>query len=131
MAVKESEADAVSVLTGGEAARWMGFEIRSGKGGLRFGVTADAWARLSEKFAVAHLKPNSPLWACTSLAGWIADKAPCFPTTDMVRAYARIRRLAEAQGFEEFLDRDEMEGLWQRATPGGADCARKLRRPGR
>jgi hypothetical protein len=65
-------------------------------------------------FVAAHGKPNSPIAALRSLAGWVADKGPCYPHTHFDRTYDRIATMAAEQGFEENLDRDELKGLWQR-----------------
>jgi hypothetical protein len=73
------------------------------------------WDSLSDAFVLAHDKPNSPIAASVSLAGWIADKAPCSPQIDFDRTYSRTRRVAAEQGFDEILDRDEVAGRWQRA----------------
>jgi hypothetical protein len=121
--LKETCDDAIKGVAKGELVDWMGFGIRGAGGGLSFKVTDDAWDNLQEAIVSAHGKPNSPIAAFRSIAGWVADKGPCYPHTHFDRAYDRIERMATAQGFAEILDRDELKGLWQRA------CARwgKLR----
>lgn len=49
-----------------------------------------------------------------SLAGWVADKGPCYKHTPSDWAYDQIVKAAVEQGFEEILSRDELKGLWQR-----------------
>ncbi len=114
-ALKESVEDAIKRVAKGESVKWMGYGIRGTGDGLTFNVTADAWDSLREAFVVAHGKPNSPIAALRSLAGWVADKGPCYPHTHFDWAYDQIRLIAAEQGFEEILSRDELKGLWQRA----------------
>lgn len=113
--VKEREADAVKNVSHGEPVKWMGFGIRLVGGDFCYTVTDHAWASLAERFDDAQTKPNSPIAAAASLAGWLADKAPCFPTVDINRAYGRITRLAAERGFDELPDRFEIQAYWQRA----------------
>jgi hypothetical protein len=113
--LKETEEEAVKRLSDGESVRWMGFGIRRTADGLRYSLTSGAWASLAEKFDAAHEKPNSPIAANASVAGWVSDKGPCYPTVSVGRAHARMQRLAAARGFEDILDRGEVQGLWQRA----------------
>lgn len=113
--LKECEEEAIRDVGAGEAVTWMGFGIGGAADGLRYTVTADAWASLADAFAAAHGKPNSPLAANAALVGWVHDKAPCYPTVDVGRAYTRIARLADDQSFEEIPDEPEVAEKWQLA----------------
>jgi RNA-directed DNA polymerase len=113
--LKEQEADAVKWLAHGEPVTWMGFGIRLAGDEFRYSVTDQAWASLAEKFDEAQAKPNSPIAATESLAGWLADKAPCFSTIDINRAYDRIKTLGAECGYDELPERYEIQAYWQRA----------------
>ena len=115
MRLKEQEADAVKWLAHGEPVTWMGFGIRLAGDEFRYSVTDQAWASLAEKFDEAQAKPNSPIAATESLAGWLADKAPCFSTIDINRAYDRIKTLGAECGYDELPERYEIQAYWQRA----------------
>jgi hypothetical protein len=112
--LKESAGDAIKCVAKGESVKWMGYGIRGTEDGLSFKVTVDAWDSLREAFAAAHGKPNSPIAAMRSLAGWVADKGPCYKHTPSDWAYDRIATMAAELGFEEVPSRDELKGLWQR-----------------
>jgi hypothetical protein len=112
--LKESVEEAVKRVAKGESVKWMGYSIRNTADGLAFKVTVDAWDSLREAFAAAHSKPNSPIAALRSLAGWVADKGPCYKQTHFDQAYDRIATMAAELGFEEIMGRDELKGLWQR-----------------
>ena len=113
--LKESRLDAIRRLAAGAEVNWMGFAIGVAEDGLRYTVTDDAWGSLAEKLAAAHGKPHSPLAAVATIAAWVRDKAPCYPHTDLGKAYGRINRLAVAEGFGEIPSRHEVAGMWQRA----------------
>ncbi len=113
--LKESQQDAVRRVKGGQEVNWMGFEIGVAPDGLRYAVTDDAWGSLGEQFVAAHTKPNSPVAALHSLTGWVADKGPCYPHTNLDRAYGRMKRLATAQGWEEIPEKREVAEVWQLA----------------
>jgi retron-type reverse transcriptase len=113
--LKEKEADAVKWLSRSEPVKWMGFGIRLAGDDLRYTVTDHAWASLAERFDEAQAKANSPMAAAASLFGWLADKAPCFPTVDINRAYDRIRTLGAERGFDELPERYEIQAYWKRA----------------
>ena len=55
---------------------------------------------------------HSPLVAVQVVLGWVADKGPCFADIDHAGAYARVRRLAAAQGFEEVPGADQVLLHW-------------------
>ena len=94
----------------------MGFDIEAAPGGgLKYGMTDAAWGSLAEKFAAAHGKPNSPLAAHATLLSWVGDKAPCHPHADRAKAYARMKRLATAEGFDEIPAAREAGWAWQLA----------------
>ncbi|MFM8270779.1 MAG: reverse transcriptase domain-containing protein [Gemmata sp.] len=112
--LKETAEDAIKRVVENESVKWMGYGIRGTADGLAYKVTVDAWDSLHEAFVAAHSKPNSPIAALRSLAGWVADKGPCYPHTHFDWAYDRIRLMAVEQGFEEIPSRDELKGLWQR-----------------
>lgn len=114
--LKESRQDAIRLLKAGQEVNWMGFGIGVAPYGLRYTVTDDAWDSLSDQLAAAHTKPNSPIAALRSLAGWVADKGPCYPHTILERAYGRMKRLATAQGFDEIPEKGEVVELWQLAS---------------
>jgi hypothetical protein len=114
--LKEAAGEAVRPVARGEEVRWMGYGVRGTAGGLAYAVTDGAWESLRESLAQAHGRPNSPVAALRSIAGWVADKGPCYVQTHLDRACERVERLAGEQGFEEVPGRDELKGLWQRAA---------------
>jgi hypothetical protein len=115
MALKEGQDEAIKVVARGDRVEWLGFGMADAGGRLEYTPTRAAWGRLVEAFALAHEKPNSPLRAIESLAGWVADKGPCDPSVDHPTAYARIARVAASQGFDEILDAHEVHRIWQAA----------------
>ena len=112
--LKECENDAIRMVSAGEEVNWMGFGIDAAPEGLRFTVTDESWDSLTEKFAAAHGRPDSPVAAVLSLMGWLGDKGPCFPHTNISQAYRRIKRLAGVQEFDEILDQHEVVSFWQK-----------------
>lgn len=127
--LKETEDQAVRLVENGEAVHWLGFEIRTdGSEWFRFSLSKDAWDSLKEKVVRAHDRPSAPLLVSVILDGWIADKAPCFPHVDIDRVYARINRMAAAQGFEEILTVDEVRDHWQGAYAGWSKLRMKILR---
>lgn len=113
--LKEGVEDAVKSVATGEWVKWMGYGIGGSGGGLKYTVTPAAWDDLREALSLAHGKPNSPLAALRSIAGWVADKGPCYPHTDLAWAFGRIEQLATEQAFEEIFSRDDLKRLWQRS----------------
>ena len=113
--LKECEADAVRDLAGGESVTWMGFAIGGTPEGLKYGVTGAAWDSLAEKFAAAHGRANSPLVAYAAIEGWVQDKAQCYPEADRGAAYARMKSLAQEEGFDEVPAPRRVERAWQLA----------------
>jgi RNA-directed DNA polymerase len=115
LSLKESAGEAVWRLDKGQVVNWMGFGIRQDSGNLLYSLTEDAWASLAAGFATSHERSNPPLAATASLCGWLGSTGPCYPSTDMRRAYARIRHLGERQGFDELPDAREVRTIWQAA----------------
>jgi hypothetical protein len=128
-AVKESLDAAVKFVAKGEPVKWMGYGIRGSGDGLAYTVTADAWDNLRDALSAAHAKPNSPIAAVRSIAGWVGDKGPCYPHTHLDRAYDRVRRSATEQAFEEIPDRDEWNELWQAGYEGWLGVRAKAAAP--
>jgi len=123
--LKEGREKAITNLVTGRKMKWMGFGIGMAKGGLSYTVTDEAWDKLEEGLASAHAKPNSPIAANLTIKGWIADKGPCFPHSNLGAACNRIERLAANQGFEEVPTREKLIGLWQRAHARWCKLRRK------
>jgi hypothetical protein len=125
--LKEDQATSIRRVAEGQSVTWLGFEIHAGEDdGLQVAIGRDAWVSLEESLARAHDRPLSPLAAVASIGGWVADKAPCFATIDFDWAYARIGRLAAAQGFEEVPESYEVLGLWQRAYARWCKLCRRV-----
>jgi hypothetical protein len=82
------------------------------KKGLVYGITERAWERLAERFARANEGPDPVRQANAILRGWLGQMGPAYPHVDKT-AYARLRQVADAQGFT--TRRSVIKGLWQRA----------------
>jgi hypothetical protein len=115
MPVKLGFAKAVSRLTAGETADWLGYRARRTKQGMVVGVGERPWERLDEKLTQAHDEPNSPARADAIIRGWVDQLGPCFPHVDRDEFCDRIRAVAHAQAFDEIPSRSDLKALWQRA----------------
>jgi hypothetical protein len=64
-------------------------------------LTEDAWQSLSQSLELCHTKHGSPLRAVETILGWISQMGPCYLSTDINQAYARISELAHSLAFDE------------------------------
>jgi retron-type reverse transcriptase len=112
MPLKIGFENAVRRLTEDEPAEWLGFRIVRGKKGLDYGITERAWERLAERLARANEAPDPVKQANAILRGWLGQMGPAYPHADKT-VYARLRQVADAQGFT--TRRSVIKGLWQRA----------------
>jgi hypothetical protein len=115
MTMKENRDTALRTLAVDRPAEWMGFRITKAGENLQVELTQNRWHSLNQSLIFAHEKADSPVRACESIRGWVAQLGPCYPCVNRLRAYDRIAALAQSQGFDEIPDRGVIEAVWQRA----------------
>jgi hypothetical protein len=69
-------------------------------------MTEDAWQSLSQNLELCHTKDSSPLRAVETILGWVSQMGPCYPSTDINQAYARISELAHNLAFDEIPSKE-------------------------
>jgi hypothetical protein len=115
MRLKSTPEQAVHDLKSGEHADWLGFRLSEEGGRLKVSLTEKAWASLAEQLELAHERDSSPLRAIDSITGWVGAMGPCYSTTHLPTAYARIGSLANALAFDEIPTREEVSRIWHDA----------------
>jgi ribonuclease HI len=115
MPLKGSSLTAIRNLDRGQAAHWLGFELRKKDGELRASMTEKAWNRLEDCITSSQGKPDAALRANEAIIGWVSQMGPCFPQTDIPAAHAKVSSLALNQAFDEIPSQGEIRNRWQRA----------------
>ena len=82
---------------------------------MKVTLTEKAWTSLSRKLELDHEKPGSSIRAVETIMGWISQLGPCFKTTDINKAYARIGLIAHDLAFDELPSVEEIHQNWQLA----------------
>jgi len=102
---KESEAEAVRSLDSGETAFWLGFQLSSQSGELKFSLADLAWDKL--EICLAELKNKKALGITLDLderaenvvASWTHQKAPGIDKSRMGSLVNRFHQMAAKYGF--------------------------------
>lgn len=118
MHLKHSSERAIRTLSSKRPARWLGFELRKDRLGLRIEIGEREWNRLREALALAHTKSHPPLRAPKILNGWISQIGPCYPCYPWMERIATCQRIVDIAGeqaFDEIPSPSEITNLWQRA----------------
>jgi hypothetical protein len=123
MTLKASVEEAVHDLSGGEKARWLGWEVRGTEEGLAVSIQRRSWSRLRKHFALAHAKSEAPLRAKHAIEQWLYQHGPCYRWADRGRIVRRVTKLAGEQGFEEIPNREDLTAMWKE----GDDAWSKIR----
>jgi hypothetical protein len=76
---------------------------------------------------LCHTKPGSPLRAVETILGWISQLGPCFLSTDIYQAYARISELANTLAFDEIPSKEGIRRHWHQAHTRWEDSQRAQR----
>lgn len=118
---KESEAEAVRSLdSAGETTFWLGFQLSSQSGKLKFSLTDLAWDKLEICLAEAKNKKSLDITldlderAENVIASWMYQKAPGIDKAHMGSVVNRLHQLAAKYGFSlgEF-GLDEAILIWE------------------
>jgi hypothetical protein len=128
MQLKATPQDAIRDLSGGQTTEWMGLHLYRAEGGLAMELTHAAWGRLRKGFRRAHEKDGSQLAAEHLVLGWLNAHGLCYRKCESGRDCLRIVRTAAKHGFEEILDRDELEQMWQLAYARWRRLRKRVRR---
>jgi retron-type reverse transcriptase len=115
MSLKSTPERSVHNLGAGEHAEWLGYRLSRGRDGLKVSLTEKAWRSLAEKLELDHEKDGSPLRAVDTILGWVSSMGPCYATTHIPTAYARIGSLANALAFDEIPSQEEVRRTWRTA----------------
>ena len=118
MTLKGKAELAIHNLGNGDPAIWLGYRLLRDGGGLKVGLTEDAWQSLSQNLELCHTKDSSPLRAVETILGWISQMGPCYLSTDINQAYARISELANTLAFDEISAKEEICRFWHQARDG-------------
>ena len=117
---KESEADAVRSLDSGESAFWLGFQLSSQSGELKFSLADLAWDKL--EICLAELKNKKALGINLDLderaedvvASWTHQKAPGIDKARMGSLVNRFHQLAAKHGFSlGSFGLEQAEYIWE------------------
>jgi RNA-directed DNA polymerase len=76
MTLKGTAEQAIHNLGNGDPAIWLGYRLLRDGGGLKVGLTEDAWQSLSQNLELCHTKDSSPLRAVETILGWISQMGP-------------------------------------------------------
>ena len=117
---KESEAEAVKSLDSGETTFWLGFQLCSQSGKLKFSLTDLAWDKLEICLAEAKNKKSLDITldlderAENVIASWMYQKAPGIDKAQMGSVVNRLYQLGAKYGFSlgEF-GLDEAISIWE------------------
>jgi RNA-directed DNA polymerase len=111
----KQEKVAIADLATGQTVEWLGYAIRQGATGVEARLTERSWEQLENALAATHEKPDAPIHALETIAGWIDQAGPCYRDQDVTAVYERIERIARTYAFEEVPTRDEVLARWARA----------------
>jgi hypothetical protein len=103
---------AVHDLTAGDTALWLGFVLGRQGHDLCCSLAESSWSRLQERLSRAHTGPNTPQTMLETIRGWVSSRGPCYATTNMARAHARIAQLAREFALEEVPSLLEVTTWW-------------------
>jgi retron-type reverse transcriptase len=115
MQLKSTPERSVHNLGAGEHAEWLGYRLTREQDRLRVWLTERAWRNLVEKLELDHEKDDSPLRAVGTIMGWVGSMGPCYSTTHIPTAYARIGNLARNLAFDEIPSQEEVRRTWRTA----------------
>ena len=117
---KESEAEAVRSLGSGETAFWLGFQLSSQSGKLKFSLTDLAWDKLEICLAEAKNKKSLDInldleeRAENVIASWMYQKAPGIDKAHMGSVLKRLNQLADKYGFSlGSFGLEQAEYIWE------------------
>lgn len=94
---------------------WLGFRLQNHGNNFVVQISENNWRSLDQKVEERHRKPDSPLRALDTLAGWLNYLGPCLQGENVERVYARVSQLMRCHGFSEFYSENEFRELWERA----------------
>jgi hypothetical protein len=115
MRLKSTAEQAVHDLRSGEHAEWLGYRLTREGERLKVFLTEKAWRGLAEQLGLVHEKDGSPLRAVDTIMGWVSSMGPCYSTTHIPTAYARISNLARNLAFDEIPTQEEVRRTWRNA----------------
>lgn len=127
MTLKEDQESAICQLAQGDAARYMGFEIRKDEDRLRLGLTREAWDGLRDALADCHEAPASAWRAVQVVAGWLDSRAACLSDLGVDNVYARVQKIAKSLDFEELLDPSDVDWVAEQAIRRWQQARRNAR----
>jgi hypothetical protein len=127
MRLKGTAEQAIHNLGNGDPAIWLGYQLLREGGGLKVGLTEDAWKSLSQGLELCHTKHGSPLRAIETIRGWISQLGPCYISMDINQAYARISELANTLAFDEIPSFEGIRRHWHQAHIRWEDSQRAQR----
>jgi hypothetical protein len=127
MTLKGTAEQAIHNLGNGNPAIWLGYQLLRDGGGLKVSLTEDAWQSLTQNLELCHTKPGSPLRAVETILGWISQLGPCYLSTDIYQAYARISELAHSLAFDEIPSKEGIRRHWHQAHIRWEDSQRAQR----
>jgi group II intron reverse transcriptase/maturase len=111
MALKREKVD-IADLTTGQRVEWLGYAISQGATGVEAHLTERNWEQLESALAATHDKPDAPIRALETIAGWIDQAGPCYCDQDVTAVHTRIERIARTYAYEEVPTRDEVQTRW-------------------
>lgn len=102
MATKAGPELAVRDLQQGATGDWLGYRLRQGPSGLEALPTERSWFQLEETLRMAHTRPNGPVRARESVAGWAEQLGPSRPYLDRDEFCERVNAVVCRHAFDEF-----------------------------
>jgi hypothetical protein len=128
MRLKGTAEQTIHNLGSGDPAIWLGYRLLRDGDGLKANLTEEAWQSLSQSLELCHTKHGSPLRAREIILGWISQLGPCYLSTDLNQAYARISELANTLAFDEIPSKEGIRRHWHQAHTRWEDCRRAQRK---
>jgi len=105
----------IAQIQAGEQISWLGYLFQHQGTDLTIRIAAQAWDRLQENLAAAHLRPDAPFRAVEIVWGWLGYLGPCYMHEERNAVIRRIHAIASDQAFDEIPSRKELTDYWQRA----------------